>query len=285
MPSFMENWLTREYNLVDEINSLNELMFGKMRGEYSTTFSDIVDFEYLDWNCRNNTISREDFERKSGIEEALHKMNRFTKDNVDMKFVAFYLEYALNLASFVYGRASDYSNETFNEMRAQAIMDNVKSVVEKCGLKIAQHSKGVHIIVIKDAVADLASDIVGDSYNLGQDIFLYRHNSLEANLVNKADILVRMAKYLEKEIKPNISDKANLRQLYNNVGFLSNALDLRHPPNEKEEPVIKQLVQQGKLEQWYDDLYRQMVSLIVLFDCAQKQQDIDELKEQINPKN
>ncbi len=285
MPSFMENWLTREYNLVDEINSLNELMFGEMSDGYATTFSEIVDYEYLEWKCRNNTITRGEFERKSGIKEAFSKMNRPPKDNVDMKFVAFYLEYALNLANFVYNKASGYRFAEKSKVRAQAIIDNVKSIVEKCGLKIARHSQGVHIIVIKDAVADLASDIVGDSYNLGQDIFLYRHNSLEGNLVNKADILVRMAKYLEKEIKPNISDKANLRQLYSNVGFLSNALDLRHPPNEKEEPVIKQLVQQGKLEQWYDDLYRQIVSLIVLFDCAQKQQGIDDLKEQINPKN
>ena len=53
---------------------------------------------------------------------------------------------------------------------------------------------------------------------------------------------------------------------------------MRHPPNKKEEPIIKTLMERNELEKYYDETYRQIVSIIILFDCAEKQNDIEELK-------
>lgn len=282
MPSFMETWLTRKYNLVDEVNTLSELMFSDKAKYWSFYF--VANNDFLLWKFRNNTISISDFEEKSGLKKALQEINARLPEQVDIKQIMQYLEYAYNLAKFVYEQASKNQNERENKIKCVAIIKNVDSIIQQCGYQLVEHPSGARIIIIKNAIADMASDIVGKNYNLGEDIYLYRHHSLNGKLIDKADILVRMAKYIEKEIKPDLDGKLNLKQVHSNIGFLSNALDLRHPPSEKEEPVIKKLVEQGKLEQWYDDLYRQMVSLIVLFDCAQKQRDIDELKQQMNPK-
>ena len=280
MPNFMENWLKRKYDLIQEVEAVEELMNYQFHG--INLFEKIANDNFLCWEFRNNAITVSDFKEKSGIDEKCSEIYGEEPDNVDINLVMEYFEYAINLSIFVDKYAGNYVESKEIKTRCSAVAKNIDSIIKQCNYQMKMNSQNALLLVVKDAIADMACDIVGDSYNLNEDIFIYRHRSSDGNFVGKADILFRMGKYFEKEIKQNMGGKAHLRQLASNIGFLLNNLDLRHPPNQKEEPIIKTLIERKKLEKYYDETYRQIVSIIVLFDCAEKQIEIDELKSMIS---
>ena len=192
-------------------------MYYRING--SNLFERIANDNFLFWEFRNNAISVSDFEEKSGIDEKRSKILEEEPDNVDINLVMEYFEYALNLSSFVNRYTNEYVASKEINARCLAIVQNIDAIIQQCGYELKVNDRKAFLLVIKDAIADMASDIVDGSYNLSEDIFIYRHRSLNGNLIGKADILFRMGKYFEKDIKQNINGKPHLRQLSSNIGF------------------------------------------------------------------
>jgi hypothetical protein len=283
MPSFMTQWLKRKYNLQEEVDTVYHLIYRKADHGYSITY--LVNESFLRWELRNNTVSIDDFEKKSHIDKCISLIRNNPYDDSFLDCVLSVLEYAFNLAGFVRrltNKEGTYYQNSYAS--AGAIIENISKIVEQIGYQIKDITDlpGKPFVFIPvDVIADMASDVVEGIYNLDEDIFMYRHHSMNGDLVGKADILARMEKYVEGEIEPNIKGVQQFKTILDNIGFMANTLDIRHAPKAEKKPIIDKLKAEGKLEIWYDDLYRQIISVIVLYDCFTKQKDIDALKKSV----
>ena len=94
----------------------------------------------------------------------------------------------------------------------------------------------------------------------------------------KADILCRLYKYCETI--ENQAKSYGLTTLLEDITSLSNKLDVRHAPKEKQKIVLDGMSAE-EVEEWFDELFRLYLSLIILVDYTSKRKDIKSLKCQL----
>lgn len=265
MGKFLDALVQRKYNLADEINAIEILL----RKSNYNTFSSYETFSnyFLRWPLRNNYINVKSFLDGTGIRDIIDGSKAEECISVDQ--FKFYVEFVLNMLYYIrYRSKSEYE---------QYVHENINNLLEQLNLKKHFADEKIHIIE-KDILVSESSEILQDTYNLGESVYAYNYQEMSGDLHGKADILCRLYKYFE-----TIEKKASgygLNSLTEDISSLSNKLDVRHAPTKKQEIVLGSMTQKD-IEEWYDELFRLYLSLIILVDYKDRRKDIKELKSKL----
>ena len=125
-----------------------------------------------------------------------------------------------------------------------------------------------------------AAEIIQDTYNLGEKIYLYNHHSLKGQLFEKSDILCRLYKVFESG-KESMLKSNQFTTLASDISFLSDKLDVRHAPNKQQKILLAGFTKEEQ-ECWYDDLFNLYLNMIILCEHIEKRKDIKELSRKLS---
>ena len=261
MGRFLDALCDRKYDLFAEVNSIEDLL---NRGGQRSIIG-CFDKYFLNWPLRNNYVDWDTFFEQTGLESIVE--NCEAEEPISIDEFTYYAEYVLNLLSFV---ETIIKTDYFNP-----VVVNINNVLSHLNFK--KHTDDinrVHVIPNDCLVAESA-EIVQDNYSLGESIYAYNYREIKGDLCAKADILCRLYKHYE-----TIEAKARgygLDTLVEDISQLSNKLDVRHAPTKKQKIVLDGMTA-TEIEEWYDELFRLYLSLIILVDYKGKRKDIKELK-------
>ena len=262
MGRFLDILTQRKYDLASEINAVESLLRRKNSG---SSIARIFSENFLQWPLRNNYINVETFLTQTGLAEIIE--NSDCEEHISVDEFTFYAEYILNMLSYIIRIASSVD--------IRPVANNINNVLDQLNFKSHIDKKGHVHIIEKDYMVSESSEIVQDNYGLGESIYAYNYRETAGNLFSKADILCRLYKYYE-----TVEAQARsfgLVTLVDDISTLSNKLDIRHAPTKKQEIVIANMTKQ-ELEEWYDELFRLFLSLIILVDYKNRRKDIKTLK-------
>lgn len=263
MKSFLETLAERKYDLSAEVNAIEDLI--RRRNCFGTSILLSFKQQFLDWPRRNNFIDFDTFLIENKLDEIIEWCAIGEEISVD--HYTYYAEFVVNMILFV-----DNKNEI---VYSKHIIDNVNNVLRQLNYTFHfDDNKDVHIVP-DDVLVSEAAEITQDTYGLGESIYAYNYRQLSGDLNAKSDILCRLYKYYE-----TIESQAKqygFNALADDVSHLSNKLNVRHAASPKQKIVLGDMTQK-EIEEWYDDLFRLYLSLIVLVDYKSKRKDINELK-------
>jgi hypothetical protein len=272
MESFFEKFAKQKVNFAKEVNTLDLLLRQKDSLHNTVSVHSVLNDCYLkiDNKYRNNTINYEDLIQSSGLYRITDNVKNVQcyDENFSYHILSFddYRAYSECLYSLLTNsevkniiteKRKIYFYYEFLYDNYQAILTNIRDTIEKLNHKIFENPNGFSIIVEKDYAVTQAAEIIGDKYELGEQLYLFHHYSLKGNLNEKSDILCRLYKYYEG-IKDTLKANA-LSSLTYSIGILSNKTDTRHAPAEKEIAVLA-----GKNEQEMEEIYDTLFSLYLI---------------------
>lgn len=271
MEHFADKLLEKKYNYSKELLKIEELL--KKDGIYS--INSTVNSNIPEWKKRNTCLTLQELRSEKQIDKIIVLANNvFLNPNIECEFLdyfIYYCEFVINIINIpnVFNSCINY---------ASIIVNNIKTILDSINKQI-NNIDGCYYIIEKDAILREAVEVVQEKYNLGEDLFLYRHQSNSGNLIKKADILSRLYKYfetyLEKQLKSN-----NLSKLASDIGYISDKMDIRHAPKGKEIILLNNMsaIEQ---EKWYDTAFSLYLYAIVLKPYINKEVSIDELKQKL----
>lgn len=265
MGSFLDALVQRKYNLADEIIAIEKLFHNQEYGiSLCSTFSSI----FLRWPHRNNYVSAKDFFDGMGIQDIIYSSK--AKEDIPIELFVFYAECILNILIYVkYANHSEY---------IKYITQNINNVLESFNFQMNVDKKGQIHIILKDVLVTESAEILQDTYDLGENVYAYNYREMSGDLHRKGDILCRLYKYFETIKKQAIG--FGFSTMVEDISDLSNKLDVRHAPTKKQEIVLGGMTKE-EIEQWYDELFRMYLSLVVLVDYKNRRKDIKELKSKL----
>ena len=265
MKHFLETLVQRDYNLAAEITAIEDLLHRIIRNDsIKSWFSK----KFLEWPHRNNYVSLNAFLLETGLEKIVENSDR--EEAISLDDYLYYAEYVINMLPYL-------RNDLFITY-TKAITANILNVIGRYNFEIHDDRRGGYHIIEKDVLVLEAAEIAQDSYDLGRSIYSYNYRDMSGDLYAKADILCRLYKYYE-----TIESQAysyGFKTLADDVAHLSNKLDVRHAPSKKQEIVLGSMTKK-EIEEWYDELFRLYLSLIVLVDYKNQRKDINELKSKL----
>ena len=265
MGKFLDALVQRKYDLAAEINSIEILMHKENYNTYSAY--KIFSTWFLQWPHRNNYINVKSFLEDTGIQDIIDDSKAGECISIDR--FTYYAECVLNILNY-------------NSLRSRSgyekyIHENINNVLEHLNYQRHTVDGDIHIVE-KDVLISESVEILRDTYNLGESVYAYNYREMSGDLYGKADILCRLYKYFE-----TIEKKASgydLKSLAEDISILSNKLDVRHAPTPKQEIVLGNMTK-DEIEEWYDELFRLYLSLIVLVDYKDRRKEIKELKSRL----
>lgn len=263
MKHFVEALLNRNYNLDKEIAAIERLFNKESRGR---SIYDIFSEKFIEWDLRNNFIDFDDFFEETGLDGIVAKSEAGCGISLDE--YTYYCEYVLNILNLPC---------VWDHHYAKYILDNIMNVLQK--LNYTPHLDGkVYHIVQSNVMVSEAADILQSNYDLGEGVYSFNYRETRGDLNKKADILCRLYKYIES-ITPQ-AKQYGFASLLDDIKDLANKLDIRHAPTVKQGVVIGSM-SGDEYESWIDELFKLMLSLIVLVDYTGKRKDIKELKSKL----
>ena len=166
------------------------------------------------------------------------------------------------------------------DLRQQAItiFENIFSFLEKLNYELKEIDGGRKIIVEKNTATTQAVGIVTDN-STAIALIEYNHYALKGDLEEKRRILTALGSYIEPILKSRVLQNAGYKQLESDVGFMLNNFHVRH--NNKEGAKAQDYIvglNDKQLEAWYDKIYNAILSVIIINEHIQTQNDIAELK-------
>lgn len=266
----MDKLINRKFNLAKEIDNCERLLYQADIKGFS--LYSLIEYHFTKWEHRMTFISFDDMRMEMGFKIILRK------DNVNIEEFCIYSECMINILYFIYFKVLNLlspDKACFIETIITTILENINKVLAQIGYEIKK-SNSYNIIVPKDSIANEAAEIVQDNYNLGEDIFLYRHRDLKGDLIKKADILSRLYKYFEGNLFDALNGN-NQSSLAESITCLTNNLNVRHSPKGKAKIVLEGFTE-NELEESYDLLFKLYLNAIVIVDYYKNKQDIDALK-------
>ena len=266
MGRFLDALANRKYNLAEEIHAIEDLSHRRHLGDSIFSY---FSYNFLSWHRRNNYVDVNVFLHSTGLNRIIHLSNKGLLVSLDEYL--YYSEYILNIVEFV---QHSYPNHPMID----PIRNNIMNVLEQINYTVhCDENDDVHIVE-NDVLISESAEVVGNTYDLGEKIYAYNYRDLAGDLNAKADILCRLYKYYETiETKAKSYGFANLAD---DISALSNKLDVRHAPTQKQEIVLGTMTK-AEIEEWYDELFRLYLSLIILVDYKEKRRDIKDLKSQL----
>lgn len=260
MEHFVDKLLNRKYDLRSEINAIERLFVEKVNHE---SMYDKMCKEFLYWRLRNNYIHFDTFMKETGIEDIVERC--YGGRPVSLEEYIYYCEYMLNVISC--RSVSEHPHKHFIEQ-------NIFNILNQ--LNYTMHSEnGIRHIIENNILVSEAAEVVKENYDLGEAIYSFNYREVQGDISRKADIICRLYKNIE-----SIEGKAKnfgYSKLLEDIKELSNKLNVRHTPTQKQETVIAAM---GKTsyESWLDELFKLCLSMMVLVDYTEKRKDIKELK-------
>lgn len=268
MINFMEKMLNRKYDLNQEILNIETLLKEQHYGE--DTANNCISNNFKTWEFNNNYITFQQLKKDMGIYSIIDKAK--IDKNCDLNDYIYYAEYICNIIHL--------AHEPYYICRnVPIIQKHITNVLNQINYETHYlEDKDYTIIIEKDWQVTESAEIIQDKYNLGEQIYLYRHHSMQGKLNEKADILCRLYKHCE-DITP-ILKNYQYTTLVTDITNLSNNLDIRHAPKDKAKKVLNSLTDE-ELETWYDELFKLCLDAIILADHSEKRKDIKQLSEKL----
>lgn len=271
MKSFIEQLISRNFDLSDEILTIEHLLNEKSL--YDPTLYTMIDARFRKWKHRKNLISLRDLYEKMGIDTIVSNANQ---NNICLNEYIFYAECMVNIINIP--NLNDLY--TFNRETWMVINDNLNNVIEQLNYEIRYFKSEQYFkIIIKDWKVSESAEIIQDTYNLGEKIYLYNHHSLKGKLFEKADILCRLYKVFESGKESTLKSN-QFTALASDIGFLSDKLDVRHAPNRQQKVLLDGLTK-SEQESLYDDLFNLYLDMLILCEHIEKRKDIKELSKKL----
>lgn len=272
MKSFIEQLINRKYNLSDEILTIEKLL----REDYynNPSLYLLIDSKFRKWQHRNNLISLNDLYIKTEINNILKnaKTNKILIDEY-----IYYAEYIVNILNIV----SFNDLYSCNQANWTSIKENLFHTLSQLNYEIKYFEEENYFKILnKNWKVSEAAEIIQNTYNLGEKIYLYNHHSLKGKLFDKADILCRFYKVFE-DGKEHLLKSNQFTALASDIGFLSDKLDVRHAPNKQEKILLSGLTNKEQ-EQWYDELFNLYIDMLILCEHIEKRKDIKELSKKLS---
>lgn len=262
-------------------------------------FSEEIDyFEYYDLNAHYRSkdslesyIDRYYFRdltiRKTFIDitSLRKKLNihpsQFT-NSIDQLFL--FSEFLINLIieCIDYIEEKEPRNKKNLPFQHKTILQNISTIIDCCNHELKENSNHDYIIVEKNPAFSLAIENIDDP-NIILDSIEYYHFSTKHDLVKKRKILTALGNYIEPLLRDKTRFKDCYPQLTTDLGFLLNNFNIRHDnKNGKNAKAFVIDASNEELEQWYDDTYAMIMSLLLVdrnVNCSQK---IKSIKQKYN---
>ena len=263
----------------DDLRRLKTLIFSEeciqCYGIYKYSISEFVDkYLFSSWEQRQHCVDLDDFLKTLKYNELYEKA---LKQDFDSSVCVLELYYNLWNLVFQYILKSDDTKhyESFNF---------VNNLLRDClsAINYTYHFFGEDTILLVEDKPEITAvaEIVDD--DLALDIIRYNHHSLAGDIESKKSILLRLGSELEPKRKEL---KVINKQLEDNIFYMLNNLNLRHNNRSKKDKNYKEYVakmKKSKLEDWYDELYQEILLAMLLLDDKNRQIKISGLKDKIN---
>lgn len=230
---------------------------------------------FKSWKGRGTCIDCNDMLETLDLKAILKDSENITENSV-----LNYLEYAANILRLVnnvklIGSASyDMTNIYY------AAQDNVKYCLEWLNYETKIFTKkDIVLVVEKNAAATSVAELVDEE--LAYSIISYNHFLLKGNIDEKRKILLKLA----NEIEPRRHELEKINyKLTDNIFFMLNNLNIRHNNRSIGDKNYKEYVakmSKSKLEEWYDEVYQEILLVNLLLDDEKRKVKIEELKRNI----
>lgn len=223
---------------------------------------------------RRTCISLKDFD------ECFDYHFELNATDFDIDYLINFCEYSYNLVVHIPESFSDPNYVGINGK--ESYLQQILKVVELINHQIVFDDDGIAIIVPKNSVANLVSEIVPE--NISYKIIEYNHHSMKGDLARKQATLKLLADQLEAK-------RNNLKRLNNSLEddlfFLFNNLNIRHNNTDSNSPKYQKTVadmSSEELEGWYDRTYDMCLYAFMTLDQADYGRKIKELKQQLGNK-
>lgn len=138
---------------------------------------------------------------------------------------------------------------------------------------------GKPIIVEKNKLTSHAVELV-DNSALSLSIIEYNHYAMKGHLEEKKSILLQIGSFLEPIFKEHVLQKAGYVKLESDARFLLNNFHIRH--NNKDGKSAQEYIvslSDDELENWYDKVYNTLLSIIIINEQIDIDNELNYLKQ------
>ena len=211
----------------------------------------------------------------------------FSQSSNDEEFLILFCEVLLTI---IYEYEQSINSKIFSteitsppsvpEENLKYLKRHIHEVIERIHHKIVQKSNNDFIIIPKEKKSIQAAEIVAcTDEDIAIKILEYKHFSTTVD--DKERILLSIAKYMEdkkSELTESLKEddlyiqKNNKIVLIDQMFEMFNTLHIRH--NNK-----KQYINKSHREQWYDNTYNTVLTVIIISEQAKINKEFKELKE------
>lgn len=272
--SFFEDYMAREIDYSAEISNIENLLDDRSKCNTSI-LSEIAD-HFLQWELRGTSVNLKGLAKQSGLIDIIE--DAMQGDGVEFNEFVKYLEFVYALVRFYSCIRDSYGNYAI----ISAIESNLNQILDKINFEVKwigdDYESAYPICIEKNFKAREAAEIVNDN-RLAEKIFLYKHHLLEGNLFEKAIILSRLYMYFEG-IRGRL-EANGFKGMCDNIGQLSEKMNVRHRPKNKEELVINDFSSQD-IEEIYDKLYKSYLAVIVLNDYLDDKKFLEDTRKKFS---
>lgn len=274
--------LNNQFDLEKEIRVIHNLFCSRLLASaynrsVTTTIREYVDKNCLAyWDYRGTSTSTMEMINRLGLSSILNGDFGLRELLQDEDKLLVYLEFIRNICElplvFTSPDARIIRLPNYN-----ILVRNIDTVVSKIGYEFYSPKEEKRFILIKsNPKASAIAEIVEDD-DLSTLIMEYNSIGLSKDIEGKKKILHSMSNYYE-EVSTKIED-AGFKSLKSDAGKLLNNLNIRHNnisgPKEKES--TKELIKNGKIEEWYDITYETLLACFTVADYVDLKSDIKQL--------
>lgn len=224
---------------------------------------------FMQMPFRGTCVSLEDFDAVYGFNFSP------SPKNFDTDYLINFCEYSYNL---IINLPEDYGAYEYGGINSkESYIQQVERVVEKINCEIIYNDDGIAIIIPKNSVANVVSEILPE--NLSYKVIAYNHHSMKGGLDKKQATIKLLADQLEakkdKLSELNNSLKSDLFYLFNNINIRHNNIDSSSKSYKK---AVAEMSKE-ELEEWYDRTYDMCLMAFMVLEQADNKTKIKELKD------
>ncbi|MCM1496658.1 MAG: hypothetical protein NC089_12790 [Bacteroides sp.] len=232
-------------------------------------------YMFKSWKGRGTCVDCNDMLETLGLKEILKDLKDITENDI-----LNYLEYAANILRLA-ANVKLKDNASYNMTDVYyAALDNVNSCLNWLNFETKVFSgKDIVLVVEKNTAATSVAEFVDEE--LAYSIISYNHFLLKGNIAEKRKILLKLANEIEP--KRRELEKINYK-LADNIFFMLNNLNIRHNNRSVGDKNYKEYIakmKKSKLEEWYDEVYQEILLAYLLLDDENRKIKIEELKKKI----
>lgn len=251
-----------------EYSRLYKLFYDK--NESGELLSDIISQCFLSYHFRGTCLSLDDFNETHNFD-----FKEFPSD-FDINYLITFCEYFYNFVIYFSGvLPACFINSHF-------YIDQIHRVIESLGYK-SFVKNDLTLFVPKNSIAIAVAESGFIPNDFSYKIIEYNHHSLDGDIKNKKNILLKLADLLEPK-EPKL--KEINKQFSSDLFFLFNSCQIRHNNKNTEskyKEYIAQISDEG-LEHIYDEIYQMCLFAFMQLEHAEKKVWLKDLKDKLSNK-